>query len=139
MSKNITIKTIILIEALGFLIVAAFLWLDELVDLPHAIFSTEPTPTNYAEVIMESVLVIVLGIIVAAISIMLMKHIMKLESLFSVCLVCEKVCMPGYERNSQESWKEMDLFIIDRAGSNVASDVCPQCKSKCESGEPVRR
>lgn len=139
MTKVITLRTIVLIEALGFLIVAAFLWLDELIDLPHVIFGTDPTPINYSEIIMESALVIFLGIIVVAISIMLMRHIMELESLFSVCLVCEKVCMPGYERSSQESWKDMDLFILDRAGSNVASDICPHCKAKCESGEPVRR
>ncbi len=139
MSKTITIKTIIVIEAMGFLIVAAFLWLDELVDLPHVIFGTEPTPINYAEIVMESALVVVLGIVVAAISIMLARHIMQLERLFSVCLVCEKVCMPGFDCNSQDSWREMDLFILDRAGSHVTSDVCPECKAKCESGEPVRR
>jgi len=139
MTKGITIRTIILIEALGFTIVAAFLWLDELIDLPHVIFGTVPTPINYSEIIMESALVIFLGIIVVSISITLVRHIMKLESLFSVCLVCEKVCMPGYDCNSQESWKDVDLFILDRAGSSVASSICPHCKEKCESGEPVRR
>jgi len=139
MGKNITLKMIVLIEGLGFLLVAIFLWLDELVDLPRVIFGSEPTPINYAELVMESALVLLLGIVVMMISIRLARHIIKLERLFSVCLVCEKVCLPGLDCKSQDCWKEMDLFILDRAGSHVTSDVCPECKAKVESGEPVRR
>lgn len=139
MSERLTMRVILLVQALGFIIIAAFLWLDELVDLPHVLYGTPETPINYSEVFMESALVILLGAIVMAISVRLMRRIMELESLFSTCIVCEKVCVPGADPEVQASWKEVDTFKLDRAGSHFSSSICPECRARCESGEPVKR
>ncbi|MFH1830307.1 MAG: hypothetical protein ABH871_05985, partial [Pseudomonadota bacterium] len=58
------------------------------------------------------------------------RRIKKLEKMFPVCLVCEKVCLPGHDREKQESWQRMDLFAIDRKGLHVSNDLCPKCRAE---------
>ena len=63
MNRRIT-HAVIAYEVLGFLAVIALLWLDELFDLPWRLFGTEPTPFNWAESLIETGVVLVLGILV---------------------------------------------------------------------------
>ena len=124
------IRTILVMEAIGFVAIAVLLWFDEIFDLPYMVLGAEPTPANYAEVAVECGFVLIFGAIVMAISLSLARRIMRLESLFPVCLVCEKVCMPGGDPEKQESWKETDLFVIDKAGTHLANSLCPACKGR---------
>ncbi len=130
MSSIKTIKSIIGLEAVGFLAIVVLLWLDEIVDLPHLVLGATPTPANYSEVVLESLLVLCFGAIVIGVSIALARRIMKLESLFTVCLVCEKVCMPGGDPERQESWQETDIFVIDKTGTHLTNAICPDCRKK---------
>lgn len=57
-------KKIILFEYVGFGIVIAFLWLNEILDLPALFPGGLPTPINYTESIMESVVTLLLAIFV---------------------------------------------------------------------------
>lgn len=139
MNKNNTFRSIILVEIVGFVLIIAFLWVDELLDLVHVLYGTVATPANYPELLMETILVGCLGTMVVAISMHLEKRIEQLESLFTICISCDKVCVPGADQSLQASWREIDLFTIERVGSHVANALCPECKRKCEQGEPVRR
>jgi hypothetical protein len=138
-SKSTTFRSISLVEILGFVFIAAFLWIDETFDLANLFYGTVATPTNYAELMMETILVACLGAMVVAISMHLEKRIEQLESLFTICIACDKVCVPGADQAVQASWREIDLFTIERVGSHVANALCPECKRRCEQGEPVRR
>lgn len=139
MSTNVTYRSIILVEALGFVLIGVFLWVNEVFDLAHLLYGTVATPINYAEVLMETILVLCLGAMTVAITSHLQRRIVQLESLFTICISCDKVCVPGADQGVQSSWREIDLFTIERVGSHVANALCPECKRKCESGEPVRR
>lgn len=126
------IKSIIIMEAIGFLAIVVLMWLNEIFDLTYMLLGGEPTPANYPELAVESGFILLFGALVMVISVSLARRIMKLESLFSVCLVCEKVCMPGGNPEKQESWKETDLFVIDKQGTHLTNSLCPACKNKCE-------
>ncbi|MFH1282963.1 MAG: GGDEF domain-containing protein [bacterium] len=54
-------KKVILYEYIGFAIVILFLWLDEILDIPHHLFSSEITPINYTESIFETGIVFLLA------------------------------------------------------------------------------
>jgi hypothetical protein len=139
MAGRKAIRSIIAIEVIGFMLIAMLLWLDEILDFPHVLFGAPVTPINWVESLMESTMVLALGAIVIFFSFRLARHIGKLERLFPICVVCEKICMPGKDQSRQESWSAMDLFAIDHAGAGFTNALCPKCKAKCGTTDPGKK
>ncbi len=63
LAKHLT-RSITFIEILGFSVLILFLWLDELLDLPHTILGAPATPVNLSESIFETSVVLVLAAVV---------------------------------------------------------------------------
>ena len=68
MSKMSVSKKILLVESIGFATIILFLWLDEIIDLPHKLLAAPVTPVNTQESLIESVLVLILAIVVMSVS-----------------------------------------------------------------------
>ena len=54
MKPKDTIRKIIVIEIVVFLIIIVFIWAEEIFDLPHLLLNAEPTPVNYEESLIET-------------------------------------------------------------------------------------
>ena len=63
MSRIRFFRRIIFYECIGFTIILLFLWMDELLDLPHLLFSSMATPVNYAECFFETGIVFSLALL----------------------------------------------------------------------------
>ena len=57
-------KRLIAYEIIGFVFIIVFIWLDELMDIPHLLFGTESTPVNWSESLFESIVIAVLGAVI---------------------------------------------------------------------------
>ncbi len=79
------------LEAAGFLLIVAILWMDEIIDLPHVLFGTVPTPVRWGEGALESLLTIAVGTAVVLITYRAFRRIEYLESLIVMCAWCRRL------------------------------------------------
>ncbi|MGA1792294.1 MAG: hypothetical protein ACMUIM_12470, partial [bacterium] len=88
-------KKIILIQIIGIFIVIFFLWIDEILDIPHFIFGSSATPINFFESLFETLVIFLLGTLIVLISLYLLKKIRLLEGLLHMCIFCKKIRIDG--------------------------------------------
>ena len=62
-TKNKFSKKILISEILGFGCIIILVWMNEIFDIPHILFNAPATPINLEESIIESIGIIILGII----------------------------------------------------------------------------
>lgn len=123
-------KSILIPEALGFAVVAIAIWVNELFDLPHRFFNTEPAIMNYHEAAVESAFVLVLGMVVILVTWHLIRRLTLLEKFIPICGFCKKTRAPGSDPFKQESWLPVELYVASYTGALFSHGVCPECSKK---------
>lgn len=108
------------LEAVGFLLIVAIIWMDELFDLPHLMFGTARTPVRWGEGILESLLTIAVGAAVVLISYRSFRRIEYLESLTVICAWCRRV-------RSGEDWLSMEDFLERQHQAPTSHGICQAC------------
>ena len=108
------------LEAVGFLLIVAIIWMDELLDLPHLIFGAPHTPVRWAEGFLESLLTIAVGVAVVAITYRAFRRIEYLESLIVMCAWCRRV------RFGQE-WLSVEHFLERQHQLRTTHGICEGC------------
>lgn len=63
MGRSKLFRRVVFFEYIGFTVVLLFLWMDELLDLPHLLFGSMATPVNYTECFLETGIVIFLALL----------------------------------------------------------------------------
>ena len=136
MRKNILAKKIVFYEWIGFGTVILFLWLDELLDLPHKVFNAEMTPVNWLESLVESIFVLALCLFVTSFTRRFLKKIKYLEGFLPVCAVCKRIRVG-------ENWIPIDEYVGEHSDAEFSHSFCPEClkkyygKSDRNSGESL--
>ena len=108
------------LEAVGFLLIVAIIWMDELFDLPHLMFGAARTPVRWVEGIIESLLTVAVGAAVVAISYGAFRRIEYLESLIVMCAWCRRV-------RSGEEWLSVEHFLERQHQSRTSHGICERC------------
>ncbi|WP_432821952.1 sensor histidine kinase [Trichloromonas sp.] len=80
MSKLNNPKKILLAEFIGFAIINLFLWADEIYDLPHHLLGAEATPVNSLESLFETIIIILLGLVVMAVTATLARRLQRADT-----------------------------------------------------------
>jgi len=88
-TKSMMTRRIITYELIACLAVMLFLWIDELLDVPHHLFGV--TPINRVESLLESYFIIVLCTLVITISYRFLQRIKYLESFLRICAFCKRI------------------------------------------------
>ena len=120
MTKEIISKKIILYDVIGFGILILFLWLDELIDLPHLVFGAPETPVNIAESVIESVVALFLGIGVITVTWRLLGRIKYLEGFLPVCSFCKKIRIG-------DKWVPIVDYVSNHSAAQFSHGCCPEC------------
>lgn len=120
MSKVSIVKRIVLFEVLGFTPVILFLWLDEVLDIPHYLLGVQATPINWAESAFESALALALIGLVVLFTLQFLKHIKYLEGFLLFCASCKRVRCKG-------KWIPVDVYVRDSSEAQVTHGLCPAC------------
>jgi hypothetical protein len=118
-------RLIVLLQSLGFALVLATLWADELLDLPHLLFHAAPTPGRLSEAAFESLVVALLGVLTTTITARLTRRIVALEAYVVLCGWCRRI------RNEGEWLTFESFFAAHRA--NTSHGLCPDCAAKLEA------
>ncbi|MCK4658829.1 MAG: hypothetical protein KAV82_04840 [Phycisphaerae bacterium] len=129
MSKSTFTKKILLFEGVGFALVIALLWLDELLDLPHKLLGAPPTPVNWQEGIFESVMGLALATGVLLWTYRALARIHYLEGFLHVCMFCKRIHL-------DDEWIPIEEYISDRSEAVFSHGLCPDCKKKHYPQQP---
>ena len=123
MTKNILSKRILLYEFTGFGFVILFLWLNELIDIPHLILGAQATPINIPESIFETVIVLLLFIMVTMFNYKILKRLKYLEGFIILCSYCKKIRV-------EESWIPIEVYIRDHSEAQFSHSLCKECRDE---------
>jgi len=116
-------KKIIFIQIIGIFIVVFFLWIDEILDIPHFIFGSTVTPINFFESLFETIVILLLGTLIVTISLHLLKKIRLLEGLLHMCIFCKKIRING-------DWLNIENFLSEHSDAEFSHGLCPDCIEK---------
>jgi hypothetical protein len=119
------LRQVLVLEAIAFLVVIAILWLDELWDLPYRIFGAVPRPINVGESVVESLVVLTLGIVIVVITGRAFRRIEYLESLVVLCAWCRRVRDEG-------EWWTMEEYLARQHHALTSHGICDACASRIE-------
>ncbi|MBI5870341.1 MAG: hypothetical protein HZB44_05195 [Actinobacteria bacterium] len=120
MTFRLVTKRVIIYETIAFGIVLAFLWADELFDLPHNIFGTEATPINWTESLVESGFVVILAGATIFLSNYYLHQIKQLEGILPVCAVCKKI-------KENNDWVPFEEYVKEHSAADFTHGLCPEC------------
>ena len=123
MKKKWLTDRIITYEIIGFGLVILWIWLDEILDIPHHLFGVKPTPINYMESLTESIATIILCGLVVFFTYKLLRRIKLLEGFLPVCSWCRKIRL-------NDQWENMEEYISDHSEADFTHTVCPECRKK---------
>lgn len=127
-----SIFKILLLQALGLVLLAAWFWLEEWYDLPHYLFGAAATPFNRVEVCTEIGILSVFGIIAIGGSYFLLRRIKHLEGLLPMCAYCKRIRTDG-------NWQEVEAYIQNNSEAVLTHGYCPDCIREHFSEDIVRR
>jgi hypothetical protein len=122
MSK-LLLNLLIITESAGFLVVVAFVWLNKLLDIPHAFWNEPANPVRVRECVMESVLIILVWLIVLFATRILVNRIGELESYVVMCAWCRKIRIDG-------RWISIEDFLDKKIKIQTSHGICEVCHEK---------
>ena len=128
MVRDTIAKRILLCEILGFGAVIVLLWIDELLDLPHVLLHSRATPTNWAECLLESIVIAFLGFLVLIWSQVLLTRIRYLEGFLPVCRQCRRIRVG-------DEWMSLETYLARYEKEAVSHGLCPDCAQKMRDVE----
>lgn len=130
-TKNMITRRVLAYELVAFLTLVLFLWINELLDVPHHLFGVEPTPVNWVESLLESGFVIVLCAFVMTTSYRFFKQIKYLEGFLRICSHCKRIQI-------DDKWIPLDHFVSDNSAAMLSHGYCSECVEK-HYGELFRK
>ena len=116
-----TTQRILVYQVLGFACVLIVIWFDELFDFPHHVFGLEKTPVNWPESLIESVLVLALGLYTSWLTARFLKRIKHLEGFLPVCSFCKRI------RVADDDWVPIDQYVHEHSEAELSHSLCPEC------------
>ena len=113
-------RRMLALEAVGFLLILAIIWMDEVLDLPHLLFGTTHMPVRWSEGVLESLLTLAVGTAVVLITYRAFRRIDYLESLIVMCAWCRRV-------RSGTEWVSVEAFLQRQHQSHTSHGICETC------------
>jgi hypothetical protein len=114
-------------QIIGFLVLAALAWMDELLDLPHVLLRAPPSPHRVQEALLESIVILLLGAAVTAWTLRAARRVAYLESFVVLCAWCRRV-------RHDDRWLSLEAFLAQHRAT-TSHGLCPDCERRIEAGE----
>src|ERR1700755_1361921 len=97
-------KSVLVYECIGFGLVAAFMWLDELRDLPQFLFGGSKHVHDWRDRAMGTIVILCTGAIVFGLTLRLVQQLQNLENMLRMCAWCRKI---GFH----EKWLRVEEYF----------------------------
>lgn len=113
-------RKLLALQGLGFLVVLAFLFADEFLDLPHLVLGAPATPVNWRECLLEGLVTAALGVFVAVITYQLGERVKRLEGILCICSFCKRI-------RTEAGWVPVESHVSAHSDAQFSHGLCPTC------------
>ncbi len=112
-------------QFLSFILILSFVWVNEVLDLPHVIFRVPPSPFNFFRACILSAGVIVGGVVTVGHTYEKQKSLIR--RLLRSCLFCHRV------KTEKGEWIHVEDYFLQNFPVAVDRDPCPDCQAMLDS------
>lgn len=119
MQKKTYISKVLWYQGIGFFIIIAFSWIDEILNLSTNAITAE-TVFNWRECVVETLVVIAVALPVMLLTRRLLVRLYYLEGFLRVCAWCKKL-----ENNNE--WIPIETFFKETFKTESSHGICPEC------------
>ena len=116
-------KKLIYIQLLGFSLIIALSWLDELVLLPRLIMGLDSWPNGWREATLETISTTLVAIPVVLISARLVNRLQYIEGFLRTCAWCKRLDLDG-------RWVPMEEYFGTKSHIEFSHSICEECSAK---------
>src|ERR1017187_6233605 len=126
MKKNSQLTRIVLYQKLGFLVILAICYLDELLKLPALIFSENPFAFVYRRSTLDMLLVLAVWFLVSTSTRRMLDRVRYLEKFMRVCAWCRRINFKG-------EWMPLEEFMRQGFDTPTTHGICTTCLHQQEA------
>ncbi|OHD54109.1 MAG: hypothetical protein A2Y33_10360 [Spirochaetes bacterium GWF1_51_8] len=119
-TKNFIVRSAILLQSIGFGLIIALIWMNEVFDLPHYLFGAPKTPINYTESIFETCVIMAITAVSIFFTVIFIRRIRYLEGFLPVCSFCKKIRI-------NDRWIPIDDYLMKHSETILSHSLCPDC------------
>ena len=123
-TKGLLSKKVIFSELIGFALVIALIWLDEIIDIPVLLLGAEATPVNWREALLETMFILPLAFALVYYTQKVFKRMKYLEGFLPICASCKMI------RDEQGNWQQLETYIQAHSEAHFSHGLCPHCAQK---------
>ena len=124
LEKGFVTKRVVVYEAIAFVFLVIFIWLDEVIDIPHLLLGAQSTPLNWKEALFESLTIAFVGVLIVNVTNKLFQRMIYLEGTLSICANCKRI------RDDKGNWRQIESYIQDHSDARFSHGICEECSDK---------
>jgi hypothetical protein len=119
--RHLIAKRVIAKQVMGLVFILAFIWVNELYDIPSLIFGEDSTPVNWKGSLAESAFIVFLGIHIINYTKKMFRRMKYIEGILPVCAHCKRI------RDEKGQWHEIESYICGQSEAEFTHGLCPEC------------
>ena len=117
---------VLICQSVGFLVIIALTFLDELVALPSLVFSEHSFVFNFRESALKMLMVLAVWFLLIGSTRRILGRVRYLESFMRVCSWCRHIDYKG-------KWISMEDFLQQGFETRTTHGICPSCLAKSQA------
>ena len=102
-----------------FVLLALLVWVNEILDLPQALFHLEPTPASLARGAILTAAVLLTAVLTIGNTYLRGQRLVS--DILVICARCHKVKL------NADQWQDWDAFVAEKSGCHLSHGLCPDC------------
>ncbi|TAN36163.1 MAG: hypothetical protein EPN23_09390 [Verrucomicrobia bacterium] len=106
-------------QFLGFILLLALIWADQVLDLSDVFFGTPKPGNSWLGTSILTAGIIVIGFITVAHTYAQQKRI--LQGFLRICTYCKKIKLDN------QSWEQLEKYIGEHSRAEFSHGICPEC------------
>ncbi len=126
MEKKLRSSKLLLFQAIGFVVLIALSWINELIDLRSLVLGDHPYISDFRESTLEMLFVLAVWLIVYGSTSRMLARMQKLEGFLHVCSWCRRI-------GSNGQWMSTEEFFDRRFDTKTSHGICEECMKEQES------
>lgn len=119
--KHLIARRILAYESLALAFIVVVIWLNEVLDIPHRLLGAGATAVNWREAVLESVIIIIVGVTICRLTAAVLARMRYLEGILPICAACKRI------RDEQGAWHPVESYVHDRSEAEFSHGICPEC------------
>jgi len=123
MEKPSPLSKVMLYQSVGFIVIIALTFLDELLALPSLLFGEHSFISDFRESSIKMLLILVVWFLVAGSTRRILAHVRYLEGFMRICAWCHHI-------DFKDQWVSLEDFLQRGFDTPTTHGICPICLAK---------